>query len=69
MGKLFGGGDDRPRAAPIKAPPTVDVEGARAAERQRRKRRKGRGRASTILSGALGDTSGASIGSKGLTGA
>ena len=64
MGGLF----SKPSAPkPPKAPPSVDVEGAAAAERERLRRRKAKGRSSTILSGSLGTPGPASVGVRQLT--
>ncbi len=66
MGGLFSK-PSSPKAAPP-PPPPVDVEGGEAAERERKRRRAARGRSSTILSGSLGDTSTARVGTRALTG-
>lgn len=52
----------------ITEPATIDYSGAIAAEEERRRRANARGRGSTILTGSLGSTESANIGTSRLLG-
>lgn len=66
MGGIFSK-PSSPKAAPP-PPPPVDAEAGEAAQREKRRRRAARGRTSTVLTGNLGDTSSARVGTSALTG-
>lgn len=58
----------KPKIKGSKAEESSDVRGAEASERERLRLRRQRGRAATILTSALGDTSTPSLGRKMLLG-
>lgn len=57
-----------PGGEKITEPATIDYSGAIAAEEERRRRANSRGRGSTILTGSLGSTESANIGTSRLLG-